>query len=171
MANIVAATIRLLETKSPQEITLKDIAEESGHGNRLIVEWFGGKGGLFIEVFHEIFQNLIETGDLFVADMPVRHEVRGAFRLFNYMFTNHRDVIVPERESLVFPAAIERLQSRAGMSKEQADRVLRRLSVLILGISVFGDFMELDDEEAIRMMQDEFRTTAGFDMPAPGSEV
>jgi AcrR family transcriptional regulator len=171
MANIVAATIRLLQTKSPQDLTLKDIAEESGHGNRLIVEWFGGKGGLFVAVFQEIFQNLLETGDLFAADVPVRHEVRGAFRLFNYMFTNHPEVIASNREGLVFAGALERLQSRAALSEEEATRILRRLTVLILGISLFGELFQLEDDEAIRMMQDEFRLSAGYELPAHAPEV
>ena len=171
MANIVAATIRLLETKSPQDLTLKDIAEESGHGNRLIVEWFGGKSGLYVAVFYAIFGNLLETGDLFAADVPVRPEVRGAFRLFNYMFANHPEVVALHREGFVFAGALERLQTRAGLSDDEATRVLRRFSVLMLGISLFGDFFRLDDEEAIRMVQDEFRTTAGFELPAHAPEM
>lgn len=74
MSNIIAATIRLLEVKGPHEVTLRDVAKESGHGHRLISEWFGGKGGLYAAVVTKTFENLVNTGELFYSDIAVRPE-------------------------------------------------------------------------------------------------
>ncbi len=164
MENIVAATIRLLEDRGPADITLRDVAEESGHGHRLIVEWFGGKGGLFDAVFRKIFDDLMQTGSLFYADVPIRSEVRRAFELFNYMHVHHRDFIESTRDEFVIKAMRERMQSGLGLSEEKARLVANRLSVLVLGISLFRDYFELSDDELVKMMQDEFRASAGVEL-------
>ena len=164
MSNIVAATIRLLEDRGPGDITLRDVARESGHGHRLIVEWFGGKGGLFDAVFRKIFNDLMQTGTLFYADVPIRIEVRRAFELFNYMHVHHRDFIESTRDDFVVKAIKERLQGGLGLGEKEASLAANRLSILVLGISLFRDFFALSDDEAVTMMQDEFRASTGFDL-------
>ena len=57
-ANVIAATLRLLDTTAPKDITLRDIARESGHGNRLIIEWFGGKAGSQYQFQKMLFSDL-----------------------------------------------------------------------------------------------------------------
>ena len=164
MSNIVAATIRLLEERGPADITLRDVAEESGHGHRLIVEWFGGKGGLFDAVFRKIFGDLMQSGSLFYADVPIRIEVRRAFELFNYMHVHHRDFIESTRDEFVVKAMKDRLQSGLGLGEEKASLVANRLSVLVLGVALFRDYFALTDDEIVKMMQDEFKASSGFDL-------
>ena len=165
MTNIVAATVRLLETRSPQEITLRDVADESGHGHRLIVEWFGGKGGLFAAVFTETFEHLRTSGELFYANVPLRNDVRIAFQLFNYMQMHHREYVESVRDTFVLETIQERLRNVAGLAEKDADLVARRISVLTLGIALFADFFDLTEDEAIAMMQEEFRAMTGFTLP------
>lgn len=164
MSNIVTATIRLLEDRGPEDITLRDVARESGHGHRLIVEWFGGKGGLFDAVFRKIFDDLMQTGTLFYADVPIRIEVRRAFELFNYMHVHHRDFIESTRDEFVVNAITERLQGGLGLEEEKASLAANRLSILVLGISLFRDYFALSDDEAVKMMQDEFKASTGFEL-------
>ena len=166
MANIVAATIRLLETKSPKDVTLRDVALESGHGPRLIIEWFGGKGGLYSAVFEKIFKDLTESGELFYADVAIRNETKIAFQVFNYMQINHPDVVESMRKDFLVARAVkERLQTVRGLSEKQADLTARRLAVLSLGVGLFREFVDLSDDEVVKMMQDEFKATTGFTFP------
>lgn len=166
MANIVSATIRLLQSTSPQDITLRDIARESGHGHRLIVEWFGGKGGLFAAVFTEIFRSLRESGELFYANVPTRTEVRVAFQVFNYMHMHHREFVENVRDTFVLQALQERLVEGPGLAEDRARLTANRLSVLTIGLALFRDFFSLSEEDAVRMMQDEFETMTGLELPA-----
>lgn len=166
MANIIAATLRLLESHPPQDITLRDVATESGHGHRLIVEWFGGKGGLFAAVIVEIFQRLTTTGELFYADVPIRPDVRRAFQVFNYMHMHHPDFVDTVRDRFVLGTLQERLRTNLGLPEGQARRVAERLAVLALGIANFRDLFDMSDDEFVQLMQDEFKTTTGFDLPA-----
>lgn len=166
MANIVAATIRLLETATPQEITLRDVARESGHGHRLIVEWFGGKGGLFSAVFNEIFRQLTSTGELFVASISLRTEVRTAFQMFNYMQIHHREFVERERTGFVLQALQERVAQNLSVSSEKASLIARRMAVLNIGLALFSEYFNLTDEEIIQMAQDEFKSMTGLNLPA-----
>ena len=165
MKNVLEATLRLLETTNPKDVTLRDVARESGHGPRLIIEWFGGKGGLFAAVFEKVFRDLTETGALFFADVATRTEVRVAFQVFNYMQLNHRDLVLSLRDRVVINRLQERLRANLGLSEEAASLTARRLAVLVVGTAVFRDYFDLDDDEVIAMIQDEFRATTGMTLP------
>lgn len=161
MKNVLEATLRLLETTNPKDVTLRDVARESGHGPRLIIEWFGGKGGLFAAAFEKVFSDITQSGELFLADVVVRPDVRVAFQIFNYMQLNHRDLVLSLRDGLVIQTVQERLVSNLGLSKEAASLTSRRIAVQVLGIALFRDYFDLTDDEAIAMIQDEFRSTTG----------
>lgn len=166
MANIISSTLRLLETQSPQDITLRDVAAESGHGPRLIIEWFGGKGGLYAAVFSEIFANLIKSGELFAADVPTRKDVKIAFQMMNYMVIHHPDFVNDARDRAVTDLMRERLVNNLGKTPEEAAVATRRLVVTMIGIALFQDFIGMPNDEAIKMVQDEFRSSTGLELPA-----
>ena len=161
MKNVLEATLRLLETTNPKDVTLRDVARESGHGPRLIIEWFGGKGGLFAAVFEMVFRDITRSGELFYSDVAIRDDVRAAFQIFNYMQLNHRDLVLSLRDGAVFRTVQERLQSNLGLSEDKARLAARRLGVQVLGLSLFRDYFDLSDDEAIAMFKDEFRATTG----------
>lgn len=165
MANIVAATIRLLETTKPQNITLRDVARESGHGHRLIVEWFGGKGGLFAAVVDEIFVSLAKSGSLFYSDLPLRVEFRTAIQIFNFMQMHHPEFVEEVRSGIASDAAKERLRTVVGLPAETARVAIDRLAVQVMGIVLFREYFSLSDDEVIRMMKEEFKATTGRDLP------
>lgn len=165
MANIVDATMRLLQQRSPADITLRDVARKSGHGHRLIVEWFGGKGGLYFAVFERIFRDLAATGELFFSDIATRSEIRTAVRLVNYMQMHHRELMDPMRSNFALDTVRQRLQTNLGLSEEQASLAARRLALQTMGIATFAEFVALTDDEIIQMMRDEMRSTTGFVLP------
>lgn len=165
MANIVAATIRLLETTKPQDITLRDVARESGHGHRLIVEWFGGKGGLFAAVSNEVVEILLQTGAIFYSDLPLRPELRSALEIFNFMQLHHPEFVKEARTGIAVKTIEERLQIVAGLSEEAARAAANRLALQLLGIVLFKEYFPLSDDDVMQMMRDEFKASTGLDMP------
>ena len=58
--NIIEATITLLATRTPDEITVRQIAEESGHHHRMVQAWFGGKIPLFLAVHEQLNEAIAE---------------------------------------------------------------------------------------------------------------
>lgn len=166
MANVIAATNRLLETIPPEKITMRDVARESGHGHRLIVEWFGGKGGLFRAVILGVFEDLAAVGALRGADVPLKPNVRRAFQLFNFMQMHHPEFVAEVRDHSVMNMLEERLVTVFNVPAERARVISGRISLLTMGIAVFRDhFTNLSDDDIISMMQDEFKSTTGVELP------
>ena len=165
MANILEATFRLLQTRDPGDITLRDVARESGHGPRLIIEWFGGKGGLYAAVCEKTFSDLATSGELFYSDIALRPEVVTAFRVFNHMQVNHPEVVIAVRSGAVLDIVKKRLQESQGLSEEEALRIARRISVLTVGLALFREFVGLSEDDAVQMYKDEFLTSTGILLP------
>jgi len=165
MANVLAAAKRLLLTNSPKDVTLRDVARESGHAPRLIIAWFGGKGGLFAAVCETIFADLNSTGQLFYSDVALRPDVAIAFKLLNYMQMMHPEETRVLRRGIVQEHMKARFQEKLGKSPEEAEVIARRLSALSLGLVLFSDMLGLTDDDIIAMIQNEFRATTGFEAP------
>lgn len=165
MSNIVEATIQLLTTTTPAAITLRDIARASGHGHRLIVEWFGGKGGLFAAVVAKVFEELASSGDLFYSDIATRPEVRAAVQLQNYMQVLHPNIVEQTRTNLVGNILKERLQTLRGLTEEQADIAVRRIQAHTMGLAIMAEFHNLPDDVVIEMTKAEIKASMGFDVP------
>ena len=166
MANIMAATFRLMESKGPQEITLRDVAAESGHGPRLIVRWFGGKGGLFEAIFMHVFADLNQAGEMFYADLPTRPEVRKVFRLLSYMQMHHPEYVEAARQGEILRTYTSRLETVLNLPREQADRVARRIITLVTGLALYSEMFGLTDDEVIEMVQNETKSLIGITPPA-----
>lgn len=165
MANIIAATIRLLENTPPQDITLREVARESGHGHRLIVEWFGGKSQLFAAVVNETLKKLTSSGDLFYADVPLRKDIRIVFQLFNYSQMHNPAFVKEVRSPLAINTLIDRIQQISDVSPDQARKAASRLALQTLGIALFREYFDLTDDEIVEMMQDEIGMTTGITLP------
>ncbi|MEN9805477.1 MAG: hypothetical protein RIS41_2324 [Actinomycetota bacterium] len=165
MRNVLDATLRLLETHSPKDVTLRDVARESGHGPRLIIEWFGGKGGLYGAVFKKVFSDIIESGDLFFADFGIRRDVGIAFQVLNYMQLNHRDEVLALRDELLIKTASERMERILGLPPDAALLAARRVTVVALGVGLFREYAGLSDDEAVALTQDVFRASTGREFP------
>lgn len=165
MANVLEATIGLLKSRHPNDITLRDISLESGHGPRLMIEWFGSKGGLLAAATTKMFADLASSGDLYVADVAIRPDVTNLFRIFTHMLVNHPDELTAMRPRTVSGLVESRLIENLGKTPEEAAYIARRVAVLILGLATFREFFEVSDDEAVRMFQDEFRATTGVLLP------
>jgi hypothetical protein len=129
------------------------------------VEWLGGKGGLLAAVTDEIFLSLSKTGELFYSDIALRPQIRTALQIFNFMQMHHPEFVKITRRGIASEAAKERLRTVAGLSDETARLAVDRLGVQLLGIVLFREYFSLSDDEVIRMMKDEFKTTTGRDLP------
>lgn len=146
-ANIIAATIAMLDSVPPPDLTIRDIASASGHHHRLIIEWFGSKGGLLHAVYEDVFRKLIESGELFSGPIATRPEIRKVFQLFNYMHMHHPESVASMRSGLALDAMEDRLKTVRNLSDEQARLVARQLGVHALGLALFGSFLDLSDDD------------------------
>lgn len=165
MANVLQSTKRLLATKSPKDITLREVASESGHAPRLIILWFGGKGGLYAAVCESIFGELADSGELYFGNILLRSDVAIAFRVLNYMQMMHPEETNRLRSGSIQEIMSLRLQEQLGKSPDEANVIARRLSALALGTVLFRDLLHLTDDDIIGMFRSEFAATTGIALP------
>lgn len=165
MANVLQTTKRLLATKSPKDITLREVASESGHAPRLIILWFGGKGGLYAAVCESIFGDLAESGEFYFGNIVLRPDVAIAFQVLNYMQTMHPEDTKRLRKGSIQEIMSSRLQERLGKTPDEASVIARRLSAVALGTVLFRDLLGLTDDDIIGMLRSEFAATTGIMLP------
>ena len=164
MKNVLEATLRLLDTTNPKDVTLRDVARESGHGPRLIIEWFGGKGGLFAAVCIRTFEDLAATGDLFYSDIATRPELRAVVRIFNFMQVNHPEFVEQVRTDFIYDIITDRLMTVRGFTKERAGIAARRILAHTMGLGIVAEFHGLSDDVVIQMTQAEVTSSMGFEL-------
>jgi AcrR family transcriptional regulator len=168
MENIIRATVELLKNRPPQDVTLRDVAEASGHHHRMVIEWFGGKGGLYNAVFNEIFQPLVDSGELISIDIALREDVRTAFRLLDYIQMHHPEYITEFRTGFVIKAVEQRLINFQGWTPKEASLLARRLAAHTIGLVLFREAAGLSDDETLEIMRQEFARLAKTQPPPQG---
>jgi AcrR family transcriptional regulator len=151
MANIVAATLEILDTTPPQDVTIRQVAEKSGHHHRLIVEWFGGKNELFAIAFETIFRRLIETGELYGDRIASRADVKKGFLLFNYGQMHDPEFTRRARTGFVVSEMERHIASQRNLSPEQAKLAARQLAIYTLGRSLFAPFFDLTEDDLTKI--------------------
>ena len=57
--HMIDATIRLLQDRTPDQITVRDVALAAGHHHRFVQAWFGGKVGLLRAAFDRLLEDTV----------------------------------------------------------------------------------------------------------------
>ncbi len=83
--NLIDATISLLSTQSPDEITVRQIAEASGHHHRMVQAWFGGKILLFLAVHEQLNEEIAQQLEPPLGRAGVAEQVRKTTVLMNWL--------------------------------------------------------------------------------------
>jgi len=151
MANIVAATLEILDTTPPQDVTIRQVAEKSGHHHRLIVEWFGGKHELFAVAFETIFRSLIESGELFDSGIASRTDVKKGFLLFNYGQMHDPEFTRRAQTGFVLGQMEKQIARQRNLSLDEARIAARQLAVHTVARSLFATFFGLSDDDLTRI--------------------
>lgn len=85
MANMVAATRDLLGERSAELITIRDVAEASGHHHRFVQAWFGGKVGLFRAVFDQLVDEISVDRSTLLERTSLQPRTRTLIQLLNWL--------------------------------------------------------------------------------------
>jgi len=82
----------LLATSSPDEITVREIAEKSGHHHRMIQAWFGGKVMLFLAVHEQLNAEIAQELAPPLGRQGVSERMRMTATLMNWLVAADPDV-------------------------------------------------------------------------------
>jgi AcrR family transcriptional regulator len=132
MDNMIEATVRLLRERSPDQITVRDVAEASGHHHRFVQAWFGGKVGLF----RAAFDRLTIEG----AQQVGRQRAAGGFApeieistvLMNWLVATEPGSLDGPRPTPIIDQMVELYRREYGLDQE----VARLMALRAVGASV-----------------------------------
>jgi AcrR family transcriptional regulator len=138
--NVLNATLELLTERDPEQITVRDIAERSGHHHRFIQDWFGGKANLFAEAFQEINAEIAQMigfeGDVSTGPDPL---IVRSVRLMNWLVANDPSSVTGERMRPVVNRVQNMYQDRFGIDADTARLLAQRMMFIMTGVVLFKD--------------------------------
>lgn len=151
------ATIELLNERDPESITVRDIAERSGHHHRFIQDWFGGKTNLFAEVFQEMNVEIagminFDRSDSGTPDPLIVRSVR----LMNWLIANDPTSVTGERMRPVVTRVQNMYQDRFGIEPDTARLLAQRMMFIMTGVVLFADVFGMEQIDIPQQVALEF---------------
>src|SRR5687768_15018041 len=96
--HMIDATIRLLLDRSPEQITVRDVARESGHHHRFVQAWFGSKVGLIRAAFDRLLEQTARgIPSPYVPHEGFSREIEIAATLLNWLMATDPDSLSAPR--------------------------------------------------------------------------
>jgi AcrR family transcriptional regulator len=138
--NMLRATLELLAERHPDAITVRDIAERSGHNHRFVQEWFGGKTQLFAEAFHELSLEVADRLDFNRPDTQIPDPlVVRVIELMNWLVASDAQAVTGARMRPILNRLQHMYQDRFGIEGDTALLMAQRLMFLMSGVVLFKD--------------------------------
>lgn len=155
--NILRATLELLAEKDPDQITVREIAERSGHNHRFVKEWFGGKTRLFAKAFEELNLHLAERLDFNRPTSEIPDPgVAQVVRLMNWLVANDPGSISRDRMRPVLNRLQHMYEDRFGIDDYTSLLLAQRMMFLISGLVLFKDVVAAENHDLPRQVALEF---------------
>ena len=157
MEHMVAATVQLLRERSPDQITVRDVAEAAGHHHRFVQAWFGGKVGLLRAAFDRLLEDLAQS-----IDNPhgphhgFRLEVYTAASLMNWLMAVDPESLDHPRPTPIIDKISDIYQTRFGLDDRLARLMAMRLVGGALTAILFGGPLGLTPDDLVALRNLEF---------------
>ena len=133
MENMVDATVRLLQDRSPEQITVRDVAEASGHHHRFVQAWFGGKVGLFRAVFDRMTEASAERlRRESMLPQPFGPDVRMVITLMNWLVAAEPGALDGPRPTPIIDQVTDTYHELYGLDRDLA----RLMALRMVGASI-----------------------------------
>ena len=139
MRAMVAATVELMLERSPDQITVREVAARSGHHHRFVSAWFGGKAGLFRAAFDTMATDISESLVL-TAPPPGTVPTPAAVRLvhlMNWLATHDAEAFDVERPTPLIDRIAGQYTERFGQDPEEARLSAQRLLASVVALTLF----------------------------------
>lgn len=146
MEHLVDATIELLQELPPEQLTVRQVAERAGHHHRFINEWFGGKSGLVRAALDEVMSRALAAGDFPAGRGGINPHARLGIQIMGWLAANDRQVLLDDRPTMFRERMVEIYRGVFGLDLELAEMVAERTMAASIGIALFGDLLDIDDD-------------------------
>ncbi len=152
--HMVEATIRLLQDRSPEQITVRDIAEASGHHHRFVQAWFGGKVGLLRAVFDRLLEDVVRRIPTpLVARDGFTREVHTVALLMNWLMAAEPGSLDAPRPMPIVDRVISVYRNEFGLDEDLARMMALRLVGGAVSIILFSGPLGITKDELPALMQ------------------
>jgi AcrR family transcriptional regulator len=152
--HMVEATIRLLQDRSPEQITVRDIAEASGHHHRFVQAWFGGKVGLLRAVFDRLLADVASgIPSPLVPREGFSREVRTAAMLMNWLMAAEPGCLDAPRPTPIVDRVIAVYRNEFGLDDDLARLMALRLVGGAISVILFSGPLGITKDELPALIQ------------------
>ena len=151
---MIDATIRLLQDRSPDQITVRDVAQAAGHHHRFVQAWFGGKVGLLRATFDRLLEEAVRgIPSPFVARDGFTREVRTAALLMNWLMAADPGSLDSPRPRPIVDRVVEIYRSEFDFDDDLARLMAMRLVSSATSIILFSGPLGITDDDLPALMQ------------------
>jgi AcrR family transcriptional regulator len=157
MDHMVSATVRLLHERSPDQITVRDVAEAAGHHHRFVQAWFGGKVGLLRAAFDRLLEDLAQSiNKPHEPNVGFRREVFIAASLMNWLMAIDPESLDHPRPTPIIDRISDIYRAQFGLDDELARLMGLRLVGGALSVILFGAALGISSEDVNALRRLEF---------------
>ena len=132
-----AATLELLETINPNDLTIRDIADRAGVYHRYVPDYFGGKAELLADVY-PIVQAQAAAGLAPLDGDTLRPEIIHLAHLAVWLSQN-RDSGMPTENRAIVEQLMSTFTTELGLDDTVALLLAQRLMAGVITIAAFPD--------------------------------
>ena len=152
--HMIDATIRLLQDRSPDQITVRDVAQASGHHHRFVQAWFGGKVGLLRAAFDRVLEEAVRRiPSTFVAREGFSREVRTAASLMNWLMAADPGSLDTPRPRPIVDRVTEIYRTEFDFDDDLARLMALRLVSAATSIILFSGPLGIANDDLPALMQ------------------
>ena len=155
--NIIEATIRLLATRAPDEITVRQIAEESGHHHRMVQAWFGGKIALFLAVHEQLNEAIAEQLTPPLGSGGISEHVRMTTALMNWLIAADPTVFENRTSTPILDQLTSIYESGYGLDPRDARMMALRSVAGSITAALFPGPLGISDQDLAELTEFEER--------------
>jgi AcrR family transcriptional regulator len=132
-----AATLELLETINPNDLTIRDIADRAGVYHRYVPDYFGGKAELLADVYPTVQAQAAEGISPLDGD-TLRPEIIRLAHLAVWL-SQHRDGGVPTENRAIMKQLKSTFTTGLGLDDTTSALLAQRLMAGVITIAAFPD--------------------------------
>lgn len=148
---MLAAAVDLLVETPPEQITIRDVADASGHHHRFVKTWFGGKVGLFRAAFDRLGAEVGEAISSDLSGTALGPRSLALARLMNWLIATDPAAFDGPRPTPVNDRVTATYVEQLGLDEDEARLVAARTIGTAVSFLLFRSALGVDEQDMVRL--------------------
>jgi AcrR family transcriptional regulator len=150
---LVDTALRLLLTRDPESLTIREIAAQAKTHHRYIPDYFGGKGPLFVEVFPRASASIVgivEEGTFKTFPSP---ELVRMIRLVSWLAVNEPKWFSTRKNGRVLEAVTAYYQNAYGLNDANARHMAQKLVAAVVVSVLYPEIVRFKRDQTKEFLE------------------